>query len=620
MRALSSEKPVRSPGRRPAGAKPLTPRRVSDICFMTGAPQLFAWHRSIGVLREQFQQCLPDAAGFGLVLEFELPRSGGRRPDLILLENGTVLVVEFKNRVDVELSDLDQVGNYARDLEDDHDGCRDRQLVPVLVPIGMNRPCYEVDDVHVVPPSELGRLVRTLSTHARGRRADVNAWTTAPYAPLPALVQAARLLFERQPSPRIRRAESNRIPETVARIESIVQETVDQNRRSIVLLTGVPGSGKTLVGLQLVHSRQLPVPVVFLSGNGPLVQVLQYALGGGRARREFVQELRTFLRDNLIRSQAAPRERVVVFDEAQRAWDADRVLIKHRGHLVGSEPELLVRVGDRGAPPFVLVALIGEGQEIHAGEEAGIGQWIHAIRETSGWNVVAPPHVADAFRRGGVSAISEPLLNLTTTLRSHRASKIAAWVDMLLDGQLEAAAAVATDLRTSGFVLHVARELEPLRQYLRDRYASESEKRYGLLASSKFRQLDDHGAQPVRADYWYYGEWYEEHGSHHRSACQLRLAVTEFGCQGLELDLPPVCWGPDLTWSGNRWIAHTGRSRFVKDPARLRRNAYRVLLTRGRDGLCVFVPRQPSALMDLTYEALRAAGLRELTQSTEQVA
>jgi hypothetical protein len=261
----------------------------------TGAAQLFAWHRSIGVLREQFQQCLPDAAGFGLVLEFELPRSGGRRPDLILLENGTVLVVEFKNRVDVELADLDQVRNYARDLEDYHDGCRDRHLVPVLVPIGMTRASYEADGVHVVPPAELGRLVRDLSAHARGRKADVSAWTAAPYAPLPALVQAARLLFERQPLPRIRRAESNRIPETVARIESIVQDSIDRGLRSLVLLTGVPGSGKTLVGLQLVHSRHLAVPAVFLSGNGPLVQVLQYALGGGRARREFVQELGVLL-------------------------------------------------------------------------------------------------------------------------------------------------------------------------------------------------------------------------------------------------------------------------------------------------------------------------------------
>jgi hypothetical protein len=322
--------------------------------------------------------------------------------------------------------------------------------------------------------------------------------------------------------------------------------------------------------------------------------------------------LRVFLRDNLIRAQAAGRERVVIFDEAQRAWDADRVLLKHRGQLIGSEPELLVRVGSRGTPPFVLVALVGEGQEIHAGEEAGIGQWVHAIRKTTGWNVIAPPHVADPFRREGVSAVDEPLLNLTATLRSHRASKVAAWTDMLLEGDLEAAAAIATDLRLSGFALLIARELEPLRQYLKDRYACESEKRYGVLVSSKFRHVDDHGVQPVRADYWYYGEWYEERASHPRSGCQLQLAVTEFGCQGLELDLPLVCWGPDLTWSGNGWTAHTGRSRSVKDPARLRRNAYRVLLTRGRDGLCVFVPRDPSAAMDATYDALRAAGLREI--------
>src|SRR5579875_1742213 len=516
----------------------------------TGAPQLLAWHRSIGVLREQLRRCLPDAGGFGLVLEFELPRSGGRRPDLIVLENGIVLVVEFKNRVEVELADLDQVRSYVRDLEDYHEGCQGRRLLPILIPIGMQGEPFERDGVRVIPPSALGDLMRELSAPARERRV-----------------------------------------------------------RSLVLLAGVPGSGKTLVGLQLVHSRKLPLSAVFLSGNGPLIQVLQYALGGGKPRREFVQDLRSFLRDNLVRLRAPCRERVVVFDEAQRAWDRDRVLLKHKGRLVGSEPELLTRIADRSPDePFVLVALMGEGQEIHAGEEAGLAQWVEAVRASQAWEVVAPPHLAEPFQQGGLPVRVEPLLNLTATLRSHRALQVAGWVDLLLAGQLEQASDVAAALRNCEFVIYVARDLEALRSYARDRYAFEPGKRYGLLVSSKFRKAVLYGVQPLRADYWYYGEWYEEGPSHPRSACRLELAATEFGCQGLELDLPIVCWGPDLTWSGRDWIVRPERNRHVIDPRRIRRNAYRVLLTRGRDGLCIFVPRESFPEMDLTYEALQMAG------------
>jgi hypothetical protein len=528
---------------------------------------------------------------------------------LILLENGTVLVVEFKNRVKVESADLDQVRNYVRDLEDYHEGCRGRRLVPILIAIGMDEDPFQRDGVWVIPPRALGDLVRKLCMPTTARRADIAGWTSAPYQPLPSLVEAARLLFERQPLPRIRHAESARIPETLSLIESIVQDAAERRVRSLILVGGVPGSGKTLLGLQLVHSRKLPLSAVFLSGNGPLVQVLQYALGGGKPRREFVQDLRSFLRDNLKRSAAPCRERLIVFDEAQRAWDRDRVLLKHKGQLVGSEPQLLVSIADR-APnePFVLVALIGEGQEIHAGEEAGIGLWVEAVRTSQAWQVVAPPNYAAPFQRAGIPARVEPLLNLTATLRSHRALQTANWVDLLLTGQLKEASQVAAELRRSEFLIYVARNLEVLRCYCRDRYGSDPGKRYGLLVSSKFRKAEVHGIQAVRADYWYYGEWYEEERSHFRSACGLELAVTEFGCQGLELDLPIVCWGPDLRWSKSGWVIQGGKGRHIKDPKRIRTNAYRVLLTRGRDGLCIFVPRDPD--LDLTYDALLTAGAR----------
>ena len=579
----------------------------------TGGPQLFAWHNSIAVFKDQLRTCLPNGAGMGLVLEFQLPNTGGRRPDLILLENGTVVVVEFKNRVAAEQADVDQVRRYVRDLADYHSACHDRQLVPLLVPMGMSGPAFEWDGVFVMPPSALGTRIRSLATARRHPKADVAAFTSAPYCPLPSLVEAARLLFHRLPLPRIRRAESARVPETVRLIESVIGEAVSTGRHTLVLLAGVPGSGKSLVGLQLVHSGALSVPAVFVSGNGPLVQVLQYALGGGQARREFVRDLRAFKIDNLVRSNAPPRERVIVFDEAQRAWDSNRVLLKSQGRLVGSEPELFARLAARvPGEPFVLVALIGEGQEIHVGEEQGLRLWVDAVKGSENWNVVAPEHLAKAFRSAGVPTRVEPRLTLTASLRSHRAAESSRWVEELLAGRLVDAARTSEGLHRDGFEIVISRNLEALRTYVRDLYAEDPARRFGLLASSRFRKLDAFGARPLRADYYYYGEWYEEGRTHPKSGAQLETALTEFGCQGLELDLPVLCWGPDLTWSGGGWVARVRKSKDVENPSRLRFNAYRVLLTRGRDGLALFVPQDSSGTWDETYEALVKAGSRPL--------
>ena len=575
---------------------------LTRFALETGSPQLFAWDRSLRTLRSELAECMPGAAGFALVLEYELPRAGGRRPDLIVLENGIVLVIEFKNRVETESGDIDQVKSYVRDLEDYHSAARGRQLIPVLVPIGMDREPFEQDGVRVVPPRSLGGVIRELAGAGSRRRGDGQAWVNAVYEPLPALVEAARLLFERKPLPRIRRAESAGIPETVSYLEATIRAQRSNGGRLLALVTGVPGAGKTLVGLQVAHSPNLEAPAVFLSGNGPLVQVLQYALDS----KVFVQDMRSFLRQHGSGRGAPPRERVLVFDEAQRAWDRDRVIVKHRGRLAASEPELLVNVAERASDGSALVALIGEGQQIHAGEESGIEQWAAAVHRSDGWRVVGPPHLAPPFRALHIDYGEEPRLGLTTTLRSHRASDVALWSGLLLEGHLAEAGIVAAGLRRAGFVMRTSRNLAELRTYVFDRYSGEASKRFGLVASSKFRKIVEWGVRPVHHPYWYYGQWFEAPASDPRSGCRLELAVSEFGCQGLELDLPLLCWGPDLAWTGSEWLARTGRSPQIRDPRRLRLNAYRVLLTRGRDGTVVFVP--PVRELDATFAALTQGG------------
>jgi hypothetical protein len=581
-------------------------RELSRAQREKGMPQIFAWDRSLLNLREELRGCLPEAAEFALILEFELPRSGGRRPDLIILENGTVLVIEFKNRVEAERADIDQVLGYVRDLEQYHSACRGRTLIPILVPIGWNREEGVIERVRIVSPKGLAGIVRDYARKSRRQAADPREWALAPYEPLPALIEASRLLFERQPLPRIKTAESAKIPEVVELIEDRIRKAAGERRHLLVLLTGVPGSGKTLVGLQVAHSRALGGQAVFLTGNHPLAQVLQYSLGS----REFVQEIRSYLREYLVRRPSPPRETAVIFDEAQRAWDRDRVLAKHHGDLTASEPELLMRVGQKADQGFTIVALMGEGQEIHAGEEAGIGQWAEAVAATGSWDILGPPHLKKTFQAQGLAYEAEALLNLTTSLRSHRAAEVTKWVENLLAGELDQAKEIAGRLREEGFFIYLSRNLEILKEYARDRYQADPERRYGILASSKFRKLKDWGVRPARHNYWYYGQWYENARDDPQSCCRLDLAISEFGCQGLELDLPIVCWGPDLTWEDGQWQPHVGRARLVKDPERLRFNAYRVLLTRGRDGLLIYVPQMDT--LDQTNSVLLRVGARGL--------
>ncbi|MDP1823190.1 MAG: DUF2075 domain-containing protein [Archangium sp.] len=356
-------------------------------------------------------------------------------------------------------------------------------------------------------------------------------------------------------------------------------------------------------------------PATFLSGNGPLVQVLQHALHSGA----FVQDMHRYIREyGLERPSVVPPEHVVVFDEAQRAWDRAKIadfyskkLPKISAERHRSEPDLLIEIANRLEGWSLVLALVGEGQEIHTGEEAGIAQWSAAVQHApSRWRVIGPSRLASLFQ--GSAFEPDRALDLDVSLRAQAAGDLHRWVSTLLDGPDPAAcAALGRRLRHDGFPIYVTRDLDAAKAYARDRFGGELERRFGLLASSKAKNLLQHGIDPgfqatklIRI-----GNWFNDGPESERSCCRLDDVVTEFQCQGLELDLPIVCWGDDFVRSGGGWEMRAVRPQpMVRDAMRLRRNAYRVLLTRGREGLVVFVPSEPAVSMQATFAALVAAG------------
>lgn len=274
-----------------------------------------------------------------------------------------------------------------------------------------------------------------------------------------------------------------------------------------------------------------------------------------------------------------------------------------------SEPEDFLRLGERMKSWAVVVGLIGEGQEIHLGEEAGLGQWNDAITSlTSQWTVHCPPRLERLFP-AALQTVTDHHLDLTESLRSHLAEDVQRWVREVLNGDLTAASETAQRMQDQGFNAYVTRDLATAEKYVRERYAEQVDKRFGLLASSKAKNLVQWGIQNGFnfTRNFREGPWYNDPPDSPMSCCQLRDVATEFACQGLELDFPIVCWGNDLRWEKHQWLSPAQPRSQARDPHQLRLNSYRVLLSRGRDGFVVFVPPDPAS--DSTAQALRVGGL-----------
>lgn len=584
--------------------------------------QITAWsscvemlHRVLGDLVSKRE----DSAQWHIAFEYVLPRERGRRPDVIILADDKILVLEFKESSRPSIAYRDQVAAYGRDLAHYHAASHEREIQCLLVMTRRTSPVpHYSEDVAIVGEDALAWMLGNLHTDP-DYAIDAEAWLDADYEPLPSLVEAARLLFENEPLPQIRRAHSAGIPFTLATLANIREEAIETNTKHLALVTGVPGAGKTLVGLQFAYDskgeERSSRKAVLLSGNGPLVQVLQHAL----KTTVFVQDVHGFLKQYGGGQTRVPSEHVLIYDEAQRAWDSERVSEK-RGHEY-SEPEDFLLIGSKLDRWSMMIGLIGEGQEIHLGEESGLGQWNDAIATAGGdWIVHCPAHIAAQFTNAPRVEV-EDTLNLTESLRSHIALDVQQWVSHLLDGEIEAAREIARGFHDQGFDAYISRDLDTCKAYVRGRYEGEIDKRYGLIASSKAKNLKQWGVdnefQTTRR--LKVGPWFNDPPESELSCCQLDRVATEFACQGLELDFPIVCWGDDLDWTGSQWdLTRRGHANKAKDPRNLRVNSYRVLLSRGRDGFVVYVP--PEEKMDAVAEALRDAGLVELQGKMVKVA
>lgn len=599
--------------------------------------QVRAWQQSVPPMQHEASEiirCEGMGETYTAVLEYEMPMES-RRADVIFLVNGAVVVIELKGALNASMAAIDQANAYARDLRNYHDMCQDIPVYAVVVPTGSRGIKGSYQGVYVCGPEAIGELLQTLDRDI-ARTTDAAAFLSAnSYRPLPTLVRAARELFETGSLRRVRKASAQTDP-ACSVIAGLVREAKATGKRKLILLAGIPGAGKTLVGLQTVHSsfiddlavprsdgRKPTAPAVFLSGNGPLVEVLQYELRGGGDGKTFVRGVKDYVK-RYSRGTSVPPEHVLVFDEAQRAWDESMVRRKHDDPLAKSEPEHFVEFAGRIPAWAVVVALIGSGQEIHTGEEGGVGQWRKALESSpqcQEWEIHGPNQLSVHMSGDVVPYYEHSELHLDAELRFHMAKEVHRFVDNVLTGAPADHNASILAGFADDYAVRITRDIETAKSYMRERFANEPDARYGIVASSRDKSLPTFGiyndfqaTKQIKIGKWFGDDVLAEGGY---SCCHLRQCVTEFQCQGLELDGVIVAWGTDFVYerssddSAFSWTNHRARRYMrskgdVHNPLQLRRNSYRVLLTRGRNVTVVYIPRLPE--LDATFEFMMASG------------
>ena len=633
---------------------------VEKHAFSLEQTQRNAWAEQISILINT----LGPYAG-RIYFEYSIPRMG-KRIDVVLLIESVVFVLEFKvGEKEFPVCAIDQVFDYALDLKNFHKKSHHATIVPILISTQSNvkftTTSIESGSDGIISPilansKILPNIIADVLRFFNGESLDPVEWEQSQYQPTPTIIEAAMALYSGHSVSEISRSDAGAINLGITSdtISDIIHESKVQCHKSICFVTGVPGSGKTLVGLNIATrhlDRDTDLYSVFLSGNGPLVAVLREALARdqvkraresgrtsrkGHARSEvkaFIQNVHHFRDECLIDIKKPPIEHVALFDEAQRAWDLQQTVNfmsrkRDKADFNRSEPEFLISCLDRHPDWAVVVCLVGGGQEINTGE-AGISEWLESLlRSFPDWHVYISPRLAGAEYRAEdmlqkIKQLSHVAfrdeLHLAVSMRSFRAEHLALFVQQLLDLQAGQASEMLEKIREK-YPIVMTRDLAKAKKWLRKK--ARGSERYGVVVSSQAQRLKPHAIDvksPVDPIHWFL-----DGKDDVRSSYYMEDVATEFQVQGLELDWACVAWDADFRYSpagwqhwsfvGDRWnrIRKEQRQIYLK-------NAYRVLLTRARQGMVIFVPHgddeDPTRLhefYDHTFDYFHRIGLEDL--------
>lgn len=598
------------------------------ISAETTIQQSNTWESEVQILKDQLCYFTDGR----IIFEYTIPRMG-KRVDVVVLYQNIVFLLEFKcGDKEYHQSTYDQVYDYALDLRNFQKETHNKLLVPIMVSTRAPQYFNKINERdRVIEPircnsQNIGVAIEHIATQFNETDFDYIAWENSEYLPTPTIVEAAQAMYRGHNVHDITRSDAGAVNLTVTtdEINRIIEYSKANGRKSICFVTGVPGAGKTLVGLNIAIQRsnaRQGEHAVFLSGNYPLVTVLQEALARDKVEQEkqrgssvskadalrstsaFIQIIHKY-RDSFVGNNHIPPERVAIFDEAQRAWTQDMIekfMATKKGisSFSCSEPEFLISTMNRHQDWAVVICLVGGGQEINTGE-AGLPEWFDSLRRSFlDWDVYITPQLNDdEYRRGrSWNAMLEALrtferdkLHLASSVRSFRTPDLAAFVKALLDANIDKARELHLRIRGK-YPIVITRDLTKAKDWVRDHCQGTT--RYGLLASSGGLRLKPEGIF-VKNDISV-ANWFLNGKDDVRSSYMLEDVVTEFDIQGLELDYSVVAWDADYRYVNGEWTCHKFvGNRWNKVSSNERclylKNAYRVLLTRARQGMVIFIP------------------------------
>jgi hypothetical protein len=614
-----------------------------------------AWIKQIEILKSQL-------SGFKhgqIYFEFSIPRMG-KRVDNVLIIDDFIFVVEFKvGDTEYQKHAIEQTVDYCLDLQNFHEASHHEKIVPVLVSTKAPdfKNTFEVNDNLFEPlkgnQNNIAQIISQTLKLTDGTQINPSKWENSIYKPTPTIIEASQALYRGHSVSEISRSDAGAInlSKTTESINRIIEKSKITNTKSICLLTGVPGAGKTLAGLNIANERRKAHEdenAVFLSGNGPLVYVLREALvrdevqqakeNGKKLTKKnsaikanaFIQNIHHFRDDNLI-SNKAPDEKVVVFDEAQRAWTKEKAasFMKSKGKDFDmSEPEFLIDVMNRHENYCTIICLVGGGQEINTGE-AGLSEWVIALKNHyPDWDIyysnlitydndyLSEETLKDWLKENGNP---ETELHLSVSVRSFRSEKISSFVHKVIDGNAIQAKSILNEIN-SLFPIRLTRDFNVAKEWLRKN--KKGTERIGLVGSSGGRRLRPLGIDvknEITAEDWFLNDASDVRSSHY-----LELVATEFDIQGLEIDYVCLAWDINFYFNNGEWNYQSFEGTKWKsiiseiDKSYLR-NAYRVLMTRARQGLIIFIPygdtldpTRPSELYDKTYNFFSSCGIKTI--------
>ncbi len=667
-----------------------------------------AWMGEIDILQQVLIPWKNENAQ--VIFEYEIPRLG-KRIDVVLLLRGIIFCLEFKvGQKDVLQADVEQVMDYALDLKNFHRFSHDRVIVPILVPTKRAtssktfQPSVYDDQIYnplISGADHLQELITDVLNHAHATedKGTITNWLISPYTPTPTIIEAARALYENHSVEDITRHEADKVStdRTINYILQVIQQSKVQNKKSICFVTGVPGAGKTLVGLdvaikQTYQNGELDKEngAVYLSGNGPLVAVLTEALARDNQKKctergekkrlsdsrrevsEFIQIIHRY-RDNMLAKIKNPVENgvveidpeetvrlehtgygevehVAIFDEAQRSWTHKRIAdYLKRGGTYGnklkvpnfpmSEAEFLIWSLDQREDWAVIVCLVGGGQEINTGE-AGITEWIKALNnQFRHWNIFISDKLTDAeYAEGRVNELLAENnkvtfsddLHLAVSLRSFRAETLSAFVHSLLSFRPDAVE-LYRDVAGRNYPVVLTRDMDTARKWLRNK--ARGTQQTGVLVTKVAARFKPLAVNVLPQDEDNAVHWFLEDKTDVRSSNYLEDAATEIQVQGLELDYACILWDADMRCENGEWKYYkfNGRNKWTpennEENQKYMLNAYRVLLTRARQGIVICVPKGNSNLTpegypedptrlpefyDGTFNYLKSLGIKEI--------